>query len=127
MDIVVTIPKSEYANNLREREYDHKHPGETVGFRMYGFRPEVEPGDRIYFVRDGMVSYSKEIVAVEKSEATTCIVTGRTWTGKWKVSFVGERDERHLGIRCRGFQGLRYRWFNLSKESHAQAGEGAEG
>ena len=122
MDIVVTIPKSEYKNNDKERRVQKTLRNlineESFGFRVFNKKPKAQVGDRIYFVRDGIVSYSKEIFEVvgtvcdlNNGISLVCDVTGRTWNGKCAVYFKDERDESHLSIQCRGFQGFRYRWW----------------
>lgn len=122
MDIVVTIPKSEYANNDKERHVQKtlkNYTGDSYfGFRVFPTKPNVAVGERIYFVRDGMVSYSKEIfevsgkiVGLGNGIELVCDVTGRTWKGKCAVYFKNERDEKHLNILCKGFQGYRYKWW----------------
>lgn len=121
MDIVVTIPKSEYKTNEEERSVqktaDKFCPGFVYGFRVFPHKPNVQIGDRIYFVRDGIVSYSKEIFEVVGGNnfdkiSLVCDVTNRTWKGKCAVYFKNERDESHLGIQRKGFQGFRYRWWD---------------
>lgn len=122
MDIVVTIPKSEYINNDKERKTQKALRSltneEYFGFRVFNRKPNVQAGDRIYFVRDNIVSYSKEIFDVAGSVCNlqngleiVCDVTGRTWNGKCAVYFRNERDESYLNIQCKWFQGFRYKWW----------------
>lgn len=112
MDIVVTIPKKEAANNLRERR-EQLHNPSLRGFRVFKNLPiKTKVGDRIYFVYDGKVRHSKIIdEIVEEKDEVQCEVTGRVCGGNNFIFFKDERNEEHLEIEVVGFQGFRYKWW----------------
>ena len=111
MDIVVTIPKTEYDNNILERKAQNENP-DMYGFRVFHRMPKkLNIEDRIYFVRGGKVAYSKVIFEIEEREEYFCEVTLTGWYGKYVIKFRDERNEKHLNIKIKGFQGFRYRWW----------------
>ena len=113
MDIVVTIPKSEYTNNLNERKYQKENIN-AFGFRTFKNIPkQLKVGDRIYFVKNGIVSYSKKIIKIDTaSTKLKCDVTKKKFVNKGCfIYFNNEQDESHLNIKCKGFRGFRYKWW----------------
>lgn len=107
MNILVTTPKAEIDNARKE--------GEAAGvddywFRVFKFRPKVEPSDRIYFVEDGRITGYGVIFSCEQIDMPEgCDVTGREWGGQgdWIVKY---RDWSWLDPKpdMKGFQGVRY-------------------
>ncbi len=102
-DILVTTPKSEIASSRKEAADVEKHGGHY--FRTFKRLPNVQPGDKIYFVEDGQIR-GYGVVFEIKREPMVCATTGRTWAGhhvcysKW----VWLKEP----VSYKGFQGHRY-------------------
>lgn len=107
-DIVVTTPKSEIDNSRKEGEAVETDGG--YWFRTFRFRPKVEPGDRIFFVEDGLIrGYGIIFEVSQLSESEHCDVTGRQW-GQRGGYIVKYHDWHWLETPepFKGFQGIRY-------------------
>lgn len=108
MDIVVTIPKSEYQNDDKETEFLLNNP-DAYQFWVLNKRPKkLEIGDRVYFVKNNKVESSMEFYMDEITE-NRCEVTGRTWKGY--TLYLHELRTEYLPFVVKGFQGFRYRWW----------------
>lgn len=107
MDIVVTIPKSEYANDdLETSVYEQ---GDYEQFWQLRNRPkQLNIGDRVYFVKNGQLESSMRVTRIEKDAAATCDVTNRTWRGC--LVYMDDLQIEN-GMKVKGFQGFRYRWW----------------
>jgi hypothetical protein len=108
MDILVTTPKSEIDNSRQEGAAVQRDGG--YWFRTFRFRPKVEPGDKIYFVENGLIRGYGIIFEVSPlSEAAECDFTGRTWGDAGGV-IVKYHDWHWLKtpVEFSGFQGIRY-------------------
>ncbi len=108
MDAVVTTPKAEIENARKEGEDIEKNGGHW--FRVFKFKPQLERGDKLYFVENGEVTGCGVIFSLEQIDLPEgCDVTGREWgnQGDWVVRY---RDWHWLKPRpkMKGFQGLRY-------------------
>ena len=108
MNILVTTPKSEIDTSRKEGEIVEQEGG--YWFRTFRFRPQVEPGDKIFFVEGGLIKGYGIIFEVSQSEeGEVCEVTGRTWgnSGDWIVKY---HDWHWLKrpVPWKGFQGIRY-------------------
>lgn len=110
MDIVVTIPKSEYAND--DLETKQLPEGDYVQFWTLNRMPKcLEVGDSVYFVKYGEIESSMEVIDILTNSSQTCLTTNRTWTGACQLVLDKLKNEQHLGIKIKGFQGFRYRWW----------------
>jgi len=109
MDIMVTTPKSETNIAKKEGEFAEKNDGHW--FRVFKFKPDIEIGDRIYFVNNGRITgYGKVIYSPYQSEdGERCEVTDRVWgkEGDWVLEY-GDWRWLHNPIKFKGFQGIRY-------------------
>ncbi len=107
LDIVVTIPKSEYRNDDRETVVYQQ--GDYEQFWQLTRRPKnLNIGDRVYFVKHGYIESSMKVKRIEVKATATCEVTSRTWNG----CLIFMDDLRHEQLeQVRGFQGFRYRWW----------------
>ena len=108
MNILVTTPKSEIDNSRREGKAVEVEGG--YWFRTFRFKPKVVPGDRIYFVENGLIrGYGVIIDVYQAADSETCDVTGREWgnSGDWVVCY---KDWHWLKapVPFKGFQGIRY-------------------
>jgi hypothetical protein len=107
MDIVVTIPQSEYENFAKEVEDMKKDPELQKFWTLPRVPKNLNTGDRMYFVQGGLVAYSVRVTRIEENSTTQCETTGRTWGGGCQVFGNDLREE--AGPEMRGFQGFRYR------------------
>lgn len=107
MDIIVTIPKSEYEIFAQEVEDMKKDPELQKFWTLPRVPKELKTGDRMYFVQGGLVAYSVRVTEIEKDSVTKCETTGRTWGGGCQV--FGDDIREEPGPNMRGFQGFRYR------------------
>lgn len=107
MDIVVTIPKSEYANDDRETEV-YEQGGYEQFWQLTRQPKQLNTNDRVYFVKYGRVDSSMRVTRIETKATAHCDVTGRKWSGCliYLDDLRGECIEN-----VRGFQGFRYRWW----------------
>jgi hypothetical protein len=109
MDIVVTIPRSEYLNDERETN-DLLHDPDLLHFWTLAKRPaHLRVGERVFFIKDGRVESSMRVVEIQMDSATRCETTGRIWSGRCQIFMDDLRVEQ--GPESRGFQGFRYRWW----------------
>lgn len=111
MDIVVTIPKSEYLTDDIEKE--KLKEGDTVAFwTLHRIPQRLVAGDRVYFVKRGKIDSSMEVIEIQMDSEEICSTTGRKWSGKCQLFLDNLREESLSTIDTRGFQGFRYRWWD---------------
>lgn len=110
MDIVVTIPKSEYKNDDREtKEMIEKN---YIQFWSLSKTPKkLKIGDRIYFVKNKQIESSMKVIEIETNSVKKCETTERLWVGNCQISMDNLRNETHLKLCVKGFQGFRYKWW----------------
>jgi hypothetical protein len=109
MDIVVTIPKSEYQNDERENKFMQEST-DVIQFWKFSKLPKnIKVGDRIYFVKNNRIPYSMRIREISKNDWEQCTTTGRVWEGN--LIFIDDLRVEEIDIPCRGFQGFRYKWW----------------
>jgi len=108
MDIVVTIPKSEYKNDDKETEFLLNNPDAHQFWVLSKIPKNLNIGDRVYFVKNNKIESSMEFYMDEVSE-NTCEVTGRTWKGY--TLYLHDLRSENLSIKIKGFQGFRYKWW----------------
>ncbi len=109
MDIVVTIPKSEYKNDDLEAKYYLKNQNDTYQFwTMNRIPKKLNIGDRVYFVKNNKIESSMRFVYVDLG-SNNCIVTNRVWYGY--TIFMDDLRIENLPIEIKGFQGFRYKWW----------------
>lgn len=110
MDIVVTIPKSEYIKD--DLETKDMIENDLVQFwTLHRVPKKLSVGDRIYFVKYGIIESSMEVIDIEVYSTMECETTGRTWSGNCQLILDNLQDESHLEIEMKGFQGFRYKWW----------------
>lgn len=107
MDIIVTIPKSEYENDNAETKY-FKENEDTYQFWTLSKVPKnTKAGDRIYFIKNNKIESSMRIFMLAEDNIQICKVTGRIWQGKCVIMMDDLREES-FDIKVKGFQGFRY-------------------
>jgi hypothetical protein len=112
MDIVVTIPKSEYKNDDKETKFLEDNPDAQQFWVLKKVPTKLQIGNKIYFVKHGQIESSMIIEGIEKCVLQKCDVTGREWTADCLL-WLGNKifDETGLNIKVKGFQGFRYKWW----------------
>jgi hypothetical protein len=108
MDIVVTIPKREYANDDKETECLQSNPNDLQFWCMKKIPKKLKGGDRIYFVKNGSVESSMRFL-YEDNGTSHCDVTERDWNGH--NLYMDDLRYEDGTIKTKGFQGFRYRWW----------------
>lgn len=104
MDIIVTTPKSEHETAQAEAESVKNDP-DAFWFRTLRGKPDVEVGDRVYYVDRGMIRGYGIIFDIETGEmeddAHDCA---------WNGTHLKQKEWVWLKkpVPMRGFQGFRY-------------------
>lgn len=109
IDIVVTIPKSEYKNNDLE-DRDIKEKGYSAFWTLSRTPKNLCEGDRVYFVKDSKIYSSMKVIEIIQNSRTACETTGREWSGDCQI-FMDDFKIENLDIQIKGFQGFRYKWW----------------
>lgn len=111
MDIVVTIPKSEYKNDDLENEWLSLNREAGYQFWTMNRIPrKLKEGDRVYFVKNNEIESSMNVFNIDYNNSKKCEVTNRIWKGKCILCLNDFRYEK-LDIEIKGFQGFRYKWW----------------
>jgi hypothetical protein len=108
MDIVVTIPKSEYQNDDKETAALLTDPN---AFQFWVLKREPKRlciGDRVYFIKNNKVESSMKVFNKNWSK-NHCDVTNRDWEGF--VLYLNDLEFLKSPIPAKGFQGFRYKWW----------------
>lgn len=115
MDIVVTIPKSEYENDTKETTV-YKRGGYEQFWALSKMPKKLKVRDRVWFVKNKKIDSSMIVSRISEGEQK-CEVTGRVWTGRC-ILFLTDLNEYSSVIdgngnevKVRGFQGFRYKWW----------------
>lgn len=113
MDIVVTIPKSEYNNDDKETKEMLEH--DYIQFWTLARVPKrLAVGDRIYFVKNKCIESSMRVLEIKVNSSMDCETTGRTWSGRCQIVMDSLREEYIENVS--GFQGFRYKWWEDEKD-----------
>lgn len=121
MDIVVTVPRTEIENILKERAWAQQEGEEKaqkywrISKRCSDTIPKnLQPGDRVYFVENGKITCWQEFVhrdfydGSELEPGFECEVTDRDWgPGTYLVLKHPVHMLEHP-VPMKGFQGFRY-------------------
>jgi hypothetical protein len=111
LDIIVTTPKSQMANAAQEAA-DCLRDGGGEYFRRFaiGQAPNVEPGDRVYYVEDGYIRGFAVVRDTQRMEdgGMTCDTTRRSWPPGFYVFMRADSWQWIAKIPWPGFQGFRY-------------------
>jgi phage terminase large subunit-like protein len=110
VDIVVTIPKSEYDNDDAETRFLLLNPDYYQFWTLSKVPNKLNIGDRIYFVKRNKIDSSMEVFDIKIDQEEHCDVTDRNWHGKCLVYFKEIREE-NINVEVKGFQGFRYKWW----------------
>ncbi len=100
MDVVVTVPKSEWREWIAERDL----PGMPDSGRLYEYstsgRPSITPGERVYVVAHGKLrGYAPLVCLQENSGRRSTLLRG------------GGAVAITIPQAIPGFRGWRYRWW----------------
>lgn len=104
MDILVTTPKSAHDLAAKEAEFVANNP-DAYWFRTIKGKPNVNVGDRVYYVDNGQITGYGIIFDIEYGEMD-CEATGRVYHG----THLKQRKWIPLqkAVPFKGFQGFRY-------------------
>lgn len=106
MDIIVTIPKYEYAND--DLENVNIQNGDLAFWTLSKVPKQLEINDRVYFIKHNKIHSSMKVIEIKRNSRMTCTTTNREWRGKCQLlldDFKYENDNSSI----RGFQGFRYK------------------
>lgn len=108
MDIVVTIPKSEYKND--DKEYSDMIKYDLEQFWTFHNLPKnLKIGDRIYFLKNNKINHSMRVTNIEKNSKEECFTTERIWEGH--LVYMDDYRKENIDITICGFMGFRYKWW----------------
>ena len=104
MNILVTTPKSKHKLAEEEAKFVEKNP-DAYWFRTIRGKPNVQIGDKVYYVDNGEIRGYGIVFDIESGEME-CEATGRIYHG----THLKQRKWVWLKttIPFRGFQGFRY-------------------
>lgn len=111
MDIVVTIPKSEYKNDDLETKFLKENEDAYQFWTLSRNPTKLNIGDKVYFVKNNKIDSSMKIFDIKNNNSMKCEVTDRVWSGEYQLLMNDLKDETHLNINIKGFQGFRYKWW----------------
>lgn len=109
MDIVVTIPRTEYKNDDMENKFIKDNDNAYSFWTLSKIPKKLEVGDRVYFVKNNRIDSSMEFYMSEVNAENYCEVTNRSWQGC--TLYMHDRRKENLDIEVKGFQGFRYKWW----------------
>ena len=114
-DIIVTTPKTEMKTAAQEA-VDIQQAGGGQYFRAFqGRRPDINPGERVYYTEDGFLRGYATVTSVEHAEKI-CETTGRFWRGL----IVTMDATSWTWIKPTPFPGFRgYQYARFAKEPEA--------
>jgi hypothetical protein len=108
MDIVVTIPKSEYENDNLETLHMEQDESLVQFWTLSGVPKALKIGDRVYFVKNKRIESSMLVIEVKvDGQSIVCETTGRGWKGACQI-FMNDLREENFDFEIKGFQGFRY-------------------
>jgi len=96
MDIVLTIPKKQYARH-HEILCDVIDNDDRVLLWVFKKIPRIEIGERVHFVKNGRVEYFMTVIRKRGFRQQTLVMKYPEWHTEI--------------IEVRGFQGFRYKWW----------------
>lgn len=103
MDIVVTIPKTEYKN-------DDMIKSDLIQIWTLSKRPKkLNIGDRVYFVKNNTVERSMRVIGIRENSITKCYPTG--FIRKGVQIFMDDLRYENINFQVKGFRGFRYKWW----------------
>lgn len=107
MDIVVTIPKSEYMNDDLETKHMESDDSLVQFWTLSKVPKELKIGDRVYFIKNNKIESSMKVIDIKMNGESICQTTGRFWKGTCLIYMEDLRYEQ-FDFSVRGFQGFRY-------------------
>ena len=116
-DVVVTVPKGLWTAWIGEGDEAPlfgagEWTGEfEYGFNLYGPRPRIEPGDRVYIVAHGKLRGFAPLIELEEN-STRFEGRGHGYALVRRGGAVAVT----IAEPIRGFQGWRYRWWKREEE-----------
>ena len=109
MDIVVTIPKSEYENDDLETK-DMIERNLCQFWTLNKIPKKLNIGDRVWFVKNNKIDSSMRIFEVKYNSQEQCLTTNIIRVGKC-ILYMDDLKYCTENIITKGFQGFRYKWW----------------
>lgn len=108
-DVVVTVPKGLWDAWLAEGDLPGEEAQYASHFWLAGPLPKIQPGERVYIVAHGKLRGYAPLVEIEKHcrlrPSVGCLLRH------------GDAVAVTIPEAVRGFQGWRYRWWDLASET----------
>lgn len=106
-DVVVTVPRGRWAEWLEEGDLPGDEDlGELYDFYLWGAKPDIKPGERVYIVAHGRLRGYAPLVEI-----------GRGWErGQFSLVRGGGAVACTIAEPIRGFRGWRYRFWDYADE-----------
>ena len=106
MDIIITLPKSNYWENYEQELETVSDEKQVMNFKTPSLPKNTIIGDKCYIVHDGYIRGWMKIVGFEKNNKFKCSTTSTEWEGTFiqrsgKFNYISP-------IEYKGFQGWRY-------------------
>lgn len=104
MDVLVTTPKSKHPLAEQEGIFVEQNPY-AFWFRTIRGKPDVQVGDRVYYIDNGEITGYGIVFDVETGKME-CEATGKIYSGTHLKQRKWVRLKKPIPFR--GFQGFRY-------------------
>jgi hypothetical protein len=105
-DVVVTVPMRLWDEWLDEGDLPGDAPsGDEYAFYLFGGRPQIVPGERVYVVAHGKLRGYAPLTLL-----------GRGFSDGFALYRAGGAVACTIAEPIRGFRGWRYRWWNYDDE-----------
>lgn len=107
LDIIVTIPKSEYMNDDIETKHMEIDDSLVQFWTLSKVPKELKIGDRVYFIKKNKIESSMKVIDIQMNGESICQTTGRAWKGACQI-YMDDLRYESFDFVVRGFQGFRY-------------------
>lgn len=107
LDIIVTIPKSEYMNDDIETKHMEIDDSLVQFWTLSKVPKELKIGDRVYFIKKNKIESSMKVIDIKMNGESICQTTGRAWKGACQI-YMDDLRYESFDFVVRGFQGFRY-------------------
>lgn len=104
-DVVVSVPKARWDEWIAEGDLpDESATGNEYGFWIYGPRPDIEPGERVYVVAHGKLRGYAPLTRILQTDSG------------YALCREGGAVACTIPRPITGFRGWRYRWWGRDEE-----------
>jgi hypothetical protein len=116
MDIIVTTPKTEIKNAVKEAEEAKAGRVQYYFRRLASFPKDLKVGDKVFYVEDNYITGCAVVSAITNEAGEQCSTTKKNFTSGVFVWMKCDSWQWIKPIPMRGFQGYRYRVLKLNYE-----------